>query len=145
MLTIQEARGRVANGAQWLDGIEPGWAGSVDPGLLSMSSSCLCVLGQACGGYFRAVETYGWNQLSDQSMCYSPEAVALGFGIGPTDVEDRGPFSEEADAAYSTLQDCWIREIADRVVCSRNAPQEAQAVDAVAGNSQVNAGCTVRA
>ena len=45
--TISE---RVAEGAAWLDSKRPGWHDDIDLGLLDMTSTCLCVLGQVYAG-----------------------------------------------------------------------------------------------
>jgi hypothetical protein len=51
MPTVEE---RVADGVEWLDAQEPGWAERINLAELDLASPCRCVLGQIYGGFDEA-------------------------------------------------------------------------------------------
>lgn len=94
---------RVATGARWLDHILPGWWRDVNLGMLSVSSSSCCPLGQLfdrgrIGGYGYALATYGGGDPVQWS-------VDLGFE------RDEG---EDAFEQYDELDRLWSEVIAFR-------------------------------
>lgn len=111
-MTKSQARERVARGAAFLDQARPGWAHEIDPGLLDLSDSCYCVLGQLIGDY------------------EASKVFPLPKGVGEIDDADIGfhilhyddlshPFlceCAECLSNWTTLQNAWIDAIADRVI-----------------------------
>lgn len=108
MLTIDEARERVAKGAALLDRERPGWAQQIDTGTLRMETSCFCVLGQLEGSFIDAV----WNRWGDDLQAGCRIAAGYGFHAGTVRASD----DELLARYYRPLQDAWIAEIAARVV-----------------------------
>lgn len=99
MITIEEARTRVAAGAKVLDTVKPGWASKVDVGILCMSHSFSCVLAQVYErGFAMAVEMLSLDLSRPLSMYLD----AWGFH------DDTG-FNN-----YPQLQNAWIEAIAAR-------------------------------
>lgn len=134
MLTVEEAEGRVALGAAWLDLADPDWPDKVELGHLDMRRNCRCVLGQI-------VQTIdndgrlGFHTLlaiaDDELPYYIPdskradevrdalrhlaltpqEAVSMGFDAKDIeDLEDLGALARE----MQLLQDAWTTEINNR-------------------------------
>ena len=134
-ITKDEAVRRVTRGAAHLDRLEPTWFTVIDIGTLTLSSSCLCVLGQI-RTHFRYKD---WGEL----LVDHPNAKgAIKFLSG----EDMGCYYEE-DAetrteSYAVLQDAWIAAIADRrltveAVQAHEAPSPDAAVARVADDQRV--------
>ena len=59
---------RVAKGAAFLDEREPGWDTRIDLGILSLDSSCRCVLGQLHGGYGDGLRATGLDDDNDRDI-----------------------------------------------------------------------------
>lgn len=114
-LSVDDARARVAVGMAFLDRTKPDWWRRINPHLLDMQHSCLCVLGQVCGGFY---ETVGWLQQDNPRYA---EAEARGFWISCNDWD-----YNVIRASYRTLQDAWIEAIADRVVLKSEVRDVAQ-------------------
>lgn len=105
MLSIEEARTRVARGAVLLDRKQPGWADVIDIGVLDLSRSSRCIAGQLSAGDWITNDAV-------ISLCNDP-----------------GPYENGIMAAsedYQCLQDAWIEAIADRRL---GQPASTNAVD----------------
>lgn len=107
MLTIDEARSRVAKGAAHLDQTRPNWFNEIDPGTLTLSNPCGCIVGQ-----LMAETTYG--NFGRQARCLFPidvaDAASWGIDITARDTDGAAP----AIRTFALLQDAWIEAIADR-------------------------------
>ena len=107
-MTQSEARARVSKGALHLDQVRPGWAWQIDPGTLDLASQCFCVLGQLHGFYAKGLSQIPLNDDGNRlGWAYGFDITAYDY-LGIT----------EAGAAYRMLQDCWIEEIANRLLPS---------------------------
>lgn len=100
MITIAEARERVARGAAHLDRVRPGWEKKIDVGTLTLSSCKSCVLGQLFSDeseefhFLRGTEVLGWDNVA-----------CMVNGVGADNNDD-----------FALLQDAWIEAIAERRV-----------------------------
>lgn len=115
MLSIKEARARVARGAAHLDRVRPGWAQQIDVGTLTMHNSALCIVGQLTGGTYAP---YSKLQIKP------PEGTEL-YGFLALDLDG----SNNTFAEYDLLQDVWIETIAARL---RDVPKPQEPVEAPA-------------
>lgn len=113
MLTIDEARQRVAKGAAHLDQVRPGWFRQIDVGTLSLCDECRCIVGQLCGDFnefshLRALDLDTGN------------VVELGFNLHPREIfnhETGFPFTDaQRKTRWGYLQDAWIEAIAARLL-----------------------------
>jgi hypothetical protein len=113
MISMDEARTRVARGVMYLDGKWPEWADHIDVVTLDMATPCDCVLGQMTGDYNKAIRKLWpeplWRRLFSIHHDLSQDTgVLLGFDA---------PFSEfklERDVDFQRLKDAWIEVIASR-------------------------------
>lgn len=106
MISIDEARTRVARGAAHLDTVRPGWHDRIDVGTLTLHDPCGCVLGQLCG-------TRWWTDWTVVFDMTDEQIEAYGFDITESDDDN---YDENIDAVevFAQLQDAWIEAIADR-------------------------------
>ena len=101
MISLEEARIRVARGAAHLDQVRPGWQDRIDVGTLTLHDPCGCIVGQLArieGGSFTGV----WMDILHGQWT---EELTAGVGLGV--------FSH-SQADYAVLQDAWIEAIAAR-------------------------------
>lgn len=130
MLTLDEARERVARGAAHLDQMRPGWHAEVDTGTLTLSSCTQCVLGQLFGGEWDvdAPFLHGLKCLNLYEKRGNASAVTHGFAIGTGDAAD----PDNAEPEFQWLQDAWIEAIAARrfPTVESARPQASEAVRA---------------
>lgn len=98
MLSIEEARARVARGAAHLDTIDPTWHERIDVGTLDLSKSCRCICGQLAEGE-------RWD---------GSEIVRAFFRVKGTDDSYNVGILANGSTEYSLLQDAWVEAIADR-------------------------------
>ena len=113
MLSMTEARERVARGAARLDMLKPGWYNRIDVGTLTLHDGCGCVIGQLAGGRFRPTEVAGIADNDAIVACgfdLTEEELAEPNYLGKTAAEIKA----ERAKIYSPLQDAWIEAIADR-------------------------------
>lgn len=108
MLSMDEARARVARGAAHLDAVRPGWANRIDVGTLMLHDPCGCIVGQlvATRCYPVGLRVLGIG-----------DSWRTGFDLGgetyPVEIDD---ISAAVLADFHILQDAWIEAIAARVV-----------------------------
>lgn len=125
MITIDEARKRVAVGAAHLDTARPGWHDRIDVGTLTLHDPCGCIVGQLTGNSQFNVTLIGLTPAcfigrSDAIRCgmelelYEREWAR--FAIAYTELRGPRPTREQC---FQPLQDAWIEAIADRRVCSQ--------------------------
>lgn len=107
MLSIEEARSRVAKGAAHLDRVRPGWFHRIDVGTLTMWDPCGCVVGQICGNFNAHL-----RQLLPNQDCVE-------FGLNLPWAWDS---YSEPTPEWTVLQDAWIEAIADRRLASISQP-----------------------
>ena len=102
-MTASQATNLVSIAAKELDRTVPGWHNSIDVGMLDLSSSNTCIIGQL--------------------VCASGKAEATGFWpawIHEVDLDFQGKVlrailsSDEKN--YPILQDAWVSAIADRTI-----------------------------
>ena len=98
MLTMDEARARVARGATILDRISPGWEREIDIGVLDLSTSDRCICGQLGKG--------DWAHPLVIGLVVDDHSGSRAQNVGVT-CEDT--------AEYGPLQDAWIEAIAARL------------------------------
>lgn len=104
MLTMDEARARVAKGAALLDERVPDWLERIDTSKLSLLSPCLCVIGQVFGNYYLNVRRFmGVDETEHQ---------AHGFWLIVTNLTEK----KLIDADYRVLQDAWLEAITERTL-----------------------------
>lgn len=101
MLTMDDARARVARGAALLDAQRPGWAQRIDHGRLDLGNECHCILGQLESSYSSAIARLGLRARATGN----DTTVAHGFDLCHIDGRHR----------FALLQDAWIEAIADRL------------------------------
>lgn len=106
MISMDEARARVARGAAHLDTVRPGWWTQIDDGVLKMCDSGRCIVGQLGRG--------DYSPYIDLKISVDVGTVVYGFLAG-----DGSP--DELLLEYRILQDAWIEAIADRRL--RETPQ----------------------
>lgn len=135
MLTIEEARARVARGAAHLDSVRPGWFNQIDVGTLTLHDPCGCIVGQLCGGYY--VEYIGLAlRTAEEIRSGVPSAASLhGFDLTHGEaapIRECDGLSVEAIRVetYKPLQDAWIEAIAARKFPAQE-PTTARTDDAV--------------
>lgn len=101
-MTMQEA---AANGARFLDGQEPGWAGRIDRNKLDMSKCDTCMLAQLNeGSYCRGVNQYGIES----------SVMELGFFVPIREAVSGSDYNsaiDELDRRYEELRRAWLAEI----------------------------------
>lgn len=105
----EQMRGRVLNGAHLLDAEVPTWAADIDLSSLSMSSPCLCVLGQVSQHRYAATLAKFSHGSSEHPYDF---AASHGFDH-PIVVEGVG-WPENYNVAWATLQDLWVDQIEAR-------------------------------
>jgi hypothetical protein len=110
MLTNEEVRARVAQGAAVLDHVAPTWWQAVDVENLAMWTNKRCMLGQVFGGFAEgldAVQRFA-------PMCGEDwgGAVTFGFAVAVTDVDELS--SAAVRDIYELLGAAWKVAIADR-------------------------------
>lgn len=67
-------RSDVADRAQWLDGVKPGWETLIDLGTLDIASCCDCVLGQTFAAEAEADRTdSGFDWALEHLVDFKPE------------------------------------------------------------------------
>jgi hypothetical protein len=115
-MTTQDARERAARGVAYLDAHTPGWADRIDVGRLDMGRHCFCVLGQLHGQFSPAVEAAWPSAPFAQSIAHG--FLAVGMDMGSIDEIEQSIGDE-----YRTLQDEWVRVIADRRLSPAQTPQ----------------------
>jgi len=85
---------------EWLDKEHPGWVAKLDMWKLNLASSCNCIIGQVCGGFWTAKDSLGFKS----ELEYHNWAQEHGFAI-PRPLDAR---------YYYTLQDEWCEALAER-------------------------------
>lgn len=105
-LTPQIARDRVASGAALLDMRLPGWSESINIETLNLQHSCLCVLGQLYGNFWRIAAA--WFGEPDPG---GTESARFGFTVA----SDSRPWDERRHD-WRILNNAWIEAITDRRV-----------------------------
>ncbi len=115
------AEARAREGAAYLDGADPGWAGRIDPGSLVLADGQACVLGQLHGEYRRGLSRSRVLDLSSAPTRFvSP--IDLGFQASG----EGGPEAERLDYAFLTR--AWRAEVRQR----RDAPLAPEAASTAA-------------
>jgi hypothetical protein len=115
MLTNEEARARVANGAAHLDKVKPRWFNLIDVGTLTLHDACGCIVGQLCGNRFSdGLRALGLNSGVDCGLDLS--VLQLWDGHTSYDAYRRGQ--------YQSLQDAWVEAIADRRLSQASATSD---------------------
>lgn len=104
MISKDEAEARVAQGAAYLDRQRPGWHDQIDDGTLTLSDSCLCVVGQLGGGAWN-LRRLGLSQ---------EEAIACGMNLNEPGWADFRMAGGTVEQWYQPLQDAWVTAIASR-------------------------------
>ena len=139
MLTIEEARTRVASGSAYLDEHRPGWFKEIDTGTLSMSSSCLCVMGQLAGASWIAGDIVASHpRLLPAITLDDPRTCTY-------TTEPKADYAERT-ADYRVLQEAWIEAIADRLLCSVSAARsEGSTTDRAGSPRSDDVGVTISA
>lgn len=113
MLTIEEARGRVAVGAAHLDRVRPGWENQIDVGTLTLRDPCRCIVGQLCGADFVA----GLRALAIPEQWLDFKAKEFGFALLDIFCMEKYPY-EKIKERYAMLQDAWVEAIYERRVAA---------------------------
>lgn len=99
-----DAETRVERGAALLDDRHPGWWDRIDLDHLTMSSPCMCIIGQVLGDYFR-VDMLGLGT----------EAEAEDHGFNTASVPFSPPHGPAAsDRDYELLAEEWRSSILSR-------------------------------
>lgn len=109
-------RARVAQGADLLDRVWPGWWREISLDRLAMHSCDACVLGQLYGEYTR-----GWYEATrplPASGCYS--AAFHGFTLTIDEQHWGGPTDDAP--GWPLLADAWRAEVARRAAEGGGAP-----------------------
>lgn len=117
MLSIDEARVRVARGSAHLDVVRPGWHTQIDVGTLALHDVCDCIMGQLSDG---------WGRFIDCCACLGLESVdaAVDYGFYLNDGPEFDEFTRAGGTLidwYRPLQDAWIEAIAARVLADTPA------------------------
>lgn len=123
MLSVAEARIRVARGAAHLDTVRPGWHEQIDIGTLELKSACRCIMGQLSNGQ-------GWRVVDESLARSCRTAQAFGF-LWDDDADDattRADYEEVFIRDYGVLQDAWIEAIADRRLATSHKQAPASGV-----------------
>lgn len=129
-LSVKE---RVANGAAWLDKVNPGWEHKIDLSTLELKNSCRCILGQVVAasasevhetkyGPFILLLTIKGHLWWDWSSGYEVIYILIGRdNLGGADwMADHGFrlgdefFDENIVEGYSYLDEAWIDLIKSR-------------------------------
>lgn len=115
MLTLEQARERVALGAAHLDIVKPNWFNLVDTDTLKLSSCQRCVIGQLSSHdsfLLGLLEFHIVNDREVEQLVNNNRAAAYGFAIYD---DQRDAFGvTESKEAFAKLQDAWIEVIAER-------------------------------
>jgi hypothetical protein len=104
VLTVAEARSRVAKGAALLDDKRPGWADRIDLASLDMGCCSQCVLGQVFGSFFWAAS--GFWPIHDLKQ----RAEEHGFDLNTADADSVAAAEEE----WTILRNAWVGIIQER-------------------------------
>lgn len=105
MLSVEEARVRVARGAAHLDEVRPGWWNEIDVGTLTLRDPCCCIVGQLVGGS-------SFSRFSADVARLFPELPTVSIATATFYGVDIG----SGLWRFSDLQDTWIEAIAARVL-----------------------------
>lgn len=105
MLTIEQARTRVARGAAHLDRVRPNWFTEIDEGTLEMSNCCRCIIGQLTGNFYRGLAM----------LDFPDDVTTTEYGVAVRPPAAPGTL----DRVWRPLQDAWIEAIADRRLAGR--------------------------
>lgn len=106
---------RVAEGAEFLDAILPGWRDLIDADSLNVASICSCVRGQLVGPYrerptaelvMAAIEAFNEPLTAAWSKQPTPFPVALGM-----DIEALSDYPEFSDEQFEILTEAWQRAV----------------------------------
>lgn len=103
MISQEDARARVANGAAYLDQVKPGWFNQIDTDTLTMINPCGCIVGQLCGDYNRDLK-----ELLGRGADAFSLSQTYGFNL-PLEWNEGQP-----TVAWLALQDAWVEAIAAR-------------------------------
>lgn len=139
MLTMDEARARVAKGAAHLDVVRPGWERRIDVWTLTLHDPCGCIVGQLCGLQSLGAEAIGDPFERGCQMLFggSDETIYDTFGV---ELQEVAAYDRQR---YQPLQDAWIEAIAARlhpIVDQRDngISEQARTDDAVAGADEAD-------
>jgi hypothetical protein len=113
MLTIDEARSRVAKGAAHLDTVRPGWWDAIDVGTLALSNPCGCIVGQLVPG----TTFSNFTRQARRVFPVTTNGWPWGVDLDARDVDAGGmglACAADFDRGFVLLQDAWIEAIADR-------------------------------
>lgn len=113
MLSVEEARIRVARGAAHLDKVRPGWFNRIDVGTLTLRDPCHCIVGQLVGGSSFSRFATDVNRLFPELPSTS-QANGTFYGV------DIGAGCWH----FSDFQDAWIEAIADRKLAANKPTSE---------------------
>lgn len=117
MININSA---VANGAAWLDKVNPGWERQINLEILDLSQSCRCVLGQVVAASVpedqrRLISSGGWVinvPTSDWAWSGYEFVSRLADDYDCNWLYDHG--FETVDGQYPALDEAWIALIKQR-------------------------------
>lgn len=120
MLTIEQARERVAKGAAHLDATRPGWHDRIDVGTLTLHDPCGCIVGQLMPN----TTFTNFNQRARVLFPISVDEQAWRWGVDASGRDASGDnhewaTTEEYRGAFTILQDAWVEAIADRRLAGR--------------------------
>lgn len=109
MLTLDEARARVAVGAARMDATGEAWREGLDADALRMDHSCLCIMGQWRGRYH---EGRIYLQAEHENLFPNNRVmVECGFVLDPDDYEAHHQRLSEVEADmdfdYRLLEQAW--------------------------------------
>lgn len=99
--TKKELTACAKRGARFMDTHCSKWSNDVNPDIVDIHYSTLCVLGQKYGGYAEGTQRLGLSAL---------QAFKLGF-MWKRPKEKQDPFSKEGKRACAILTQCWRKEI----------------------------------
>ena len=106
-ITPEQARQRVARGADYLDEEHPGWYQHIDPETLELSEGSCCVLGQLHGDF-----RLGLARASVLDMSSAPRANLSPVDLGFLCVQGVAEAWQSQD--YRNLNQAWQDEVARR-------------------------------
>ena len=106
-ITPEQARQRVARGADYLDEEHPGWHQHIDPETLELSEGSCCVLGQLHGDF-----RLGLARASVLDMSSAPRANLSPVDLGFLCVQGVAEVWQAQD--YRNLNQAWQDEVARR-------------------------------
>lgn len=119
MITMEEARIRVARGAAHLDQVRPHWFNEIDTGTLTLHDPCGCIVGQLIGVY---------SQRTVRALFQADSGLDFGLDLDGNDCRVAMGHGRSRASMYAPLQDAWIDAIAARrhpVTEDHPAPREA--------------------